>query len=235
MSWVLVERPWNKVRNLSQEEFQVLLLCDGETELDKDLLSELEQTLRQCEEKGWVEKCEFPQPLEQDQRYQYYRNRYVHMVFWSITGKCNFRCRHCYMDAPDAALGELSTEEALDLIDQMAACGVLRVDITGGEPFVRRDFWQLVDRMVSHKITIGMVYTNGWLLDDKVLDGFECRSLKPEFSLSFDGVGWHDWMRGIPGAEKAALRAMELCRDRGFRVNAECAFIVETEMFCHLL
>ena len=221
MSWVLVERPWNKVRNLSQEEFQVLLLCDGETELDKDLLSELEQTLRQCEEKGWVEKCEFPQPLEQDQRYQYYRNRYVHMVFWSITGKCNFRCRHCYMDAPDAALGELSTEEALDLIDQMAACGVLRVDITGGEPFVRRDFWQLVDRMVSHKITIGMVYTNGWLLDDKVLDGFECRSLKPEFSLSFDGVGWHDWMRGISGAEKAALRAMELCRDRGFRVNAE--------------
>lgn len=62
MSWVLVERPWNKVRNLSQEEFQVLLLCDGETELDKDLLSELEQTLRQCEEKGWVENANFRSP-----------------------------------------------------------------------------------------------------------------------------------------------------------------------------
>ena len=221
MSWVLVERPWNKVYNLSKEEFQVLLLCDGATELGGKLPVELELTLKRCEEKKWIERYEFACPLEKDQRYEYYKNRYVHMVFWSVTGKCNFRCRHCYMDAPDAALGELSTEEALNLIDQMAACGVLRVDITGGEPFVRKDFWKLVDHIVSYKMTIGMVYTNGWLLDDYILNEFERRKLKPEFSLSFDGVGWHDWMRRVPGAEKAALRAMQLCKDRGFRTNVE--------------
>ena len=125
------------------------------------------------------------------------------------------------MDAPEGRLGELSTEQALDLIDQMADCGVLRVDLTGGEPFVRKDFWQLVDRILSYKMTIGTVYTNAWLLNEKVLDEFEKRGQKPEFSVSFDGLGWHDWMRGVPGAEEAALRALKLCHDRGFPTDVE--------------
>ena len=222
MPWVLVKRPRNKTVTLSREQFQVLLLCDGGTDVTPDLVDEtMEKTLQQCEEKGWIETCSEPQPLDQDQYYRYFKNRYVESVFWSITGKCNYRCRHCYMDAPEGALGELSTEQALNLIDQMAACGVLSVDITGGEPFVRRDFWQLVDRILSYKMTIGMVYTNGWMLNASVLDGFESRGLKPEISISFDGVGWHDWMRGIPGAEKAALQALKLCQERGFSTNVE--------------
>ena len=96
-----------------------------------------------------MESCEEPQPIEKRQYYKYYHNRYVRSIFWSITGKCNYRCRHCFMDAPEGALGELSTQQAFDLIDQMAECGVLQVDITGGEPFVRKDFWQLVDRIRS--------------------------------------------------------------------------------------
>lgn len=66
-----------------------------------------------------------------------------------------------------------------------------------------------------------MVYTNGWLLNDKVLDEFERRNLHPEFSISFDGIGWHDWMRGVPGAEEAAIRALQLCNKRGFSTNVE--------------
>lgn len=222
MPWVLVERPYNKKRNLSREQFQLLLLCDGKTDVTADMLDEtMQKALQQCKENNWIETCPEPKPLETDQYYQYFKNRYVESIFWSITGKCNYRCRHCYMDAPNGALGELSTEQALDLIDQMAVCGVLSVDITGGEPFVRRDFWQLVDRILSYQMTIGMVYTNGWLLNETVLDEFESRGIKPEISISFDGVGWHDWMRGIPGAEEAALRALKLCKERGFPTNVE--------------
>ena len=220
ISWVLVKRPQNQTRFLTQAEFQALMLCDGETEFHEEQLdATVLDELRQCEAEGIVQYCEKAYPLEADQHYRYYHNRYVKRAFWSVTGKCNYRCRHCYMDAPDAALGELSTEEALDLIDQMAACGILQVDITGGEPFMRKDFWQLVDRIVSYKMTIGIVYTNGWLLNGDILDQFEQRGLKPEFSISFDGVGWHDWMRGIPGAEEAALRALKLCRERDYVVG----------------
>lgn len=222
MPWVLVKRPRNETVRLSQEQFQVLLLCDGETDVVEDQLDEtMQKALQLCKEKDCIEVCAEPQPLDQDQYYRYFKNRFVKSVFWSITGKCNYRCRHCYMDAPDGALGELSTEQSLNLIDQMAECGVLSVDITGGEPFVRRDFWQLVDRILSYKMTIGMVYTNGWLLNESVLNEFERRGIKPEISISFDGVGWHDWMRGVPGAEKAALRALKLCQERGFHTNVE--------------
>lgn len=220
-AWILIQRPQNHSWRLTAEQFQALMLCDGETELSNDWLDEsIRQELKQLVKDGLIEASASASPLRPEQYYKYYHNRYVERVFWSVTGRCNFRCRHCYMDAPDAALGELSTEEAFDLIDQMAECGVQNVDITGGEPFVRKDFWQLVDRILSHKMVINQVYTNGWLLDDSILDKFESRGLKPEFSISFDGVGWHDWMRGVPGAEEAALRAFDLCKKRGFYATA---------------
>lgn len=217
MAWALVKRPENSVRPLAKDMFQVLLLCDGETEVSDFLLDKnLEKALLQCQTEGIVETSSYAYPLNPDQYYKYYHNRYIQSIFWSITGQCNFHCRHCYMDAPDAALGELSTKDALNFIDQMAECGVLQVDITGGEPFVRKDFWLLIDRILSYKIIISQIYTNGWLLNEKVLNKFEQRGIKPEIIISFDGIGWHDWMRGVSGAEKAVFRALKLCQDRGF-------------------
>ncbi len=221
-AWVLVHRPENSYRTLTQTEFQTLLLCDGNTNLEADYVTDdIRKVLKQLEKESIVEPMESASSLEEDQNYHYYDNRFVRSAFWSVTGKCNYRCRHCYMDAPEGALGELSHEQAMELIDQMAQCGILRVNLSGGEPFVRKDFWPLVDRILSHNITISQVYTNGWLLTDAVLDEFEKRKLKPEFSISFDGVGWHDWMRGISGAEEAAIRALKLCIKRGFPTNVE--------------
>lgn len=220
MAWTLIKRPGNQVVVLSREMFQVLLLCDGETNLIEELCDEkMVLALKQCEEKGYIERFDSIRPLDQNQYYTFFPNRYVQKIFWSVTGRCNFRCRHCFMDAPDAALGELSTQASLDLIDQMAECGVLRVDITGGEPLVREDIWQLIDRICSYKMVIGSFHTNGWMLNEKVLDEFERRKLRPEIWISFDGVGWHDWMRGVRGAEKEALRALKLCHERGFRTG----------------
>ena len=220
MSWVLVKRPENATRLLSQKMFQVLLLCDGETELPGELLDDtLLEVLHKCESEGIIEASVQTSPLDPDQNYRYYSNRFTSRVFWSVTGRCNFRCRHCYMDAPDAMLGELSTEEAFALIDQMAECGVLQVDITGGEPFVRKDFWKLIDCILSHKMYVAQVYTNGWMLDEELIGEFERRGLKPEMAVSFDGVGWHDWMRGVPGAEERTLRALNLCHDHGFHAS----------------
>ena len=96
----------------------------------------LRDALKTAGEEGYLLSSERPSSLRPEQFYRYYPNRHVKSVFWSVTGRCNFRCRRCYMDAPDAALGELSTGQALRLIDEMAECGVLRVDLTGGEALV---------------------------------------------------------------------------------------------------
>ncbi len=222
-----IGRPFNlvkgsEVRHLEKQDFDVLILCDGQTDLDA-LGSEnsMINALRSFEEEGVVSFSDAPRSLSPEQYYQHLDTRYMHSCYWSVTGRCNYRCRHCYINSPDAMMGEMSTEEAFSVIDQMAACNIYHVYLSGGEPFVRRDFWQLVDRLRERQISIDQVYTNGWLLTESVLDEFESRDLRPEFSISFDGVGWHDWMRGVKGAEEAALRALRLCRDRGFPTDVE--------------
>lgn len=221
MPWALLRQPDHLVRTLSRAQFDVLLLCDGQTDLSQALPPSLAPILAKCETEGLICPCSQPRPLDEEQHYRYYANRFVQSVFWSVTGRCNYRCRHCYMDAPEGALGELSTEEALDLIDQMAACGVPRVELTGGEPLVRKDLWQLIDCILAHHIVIDKFYTNGRLLNDAVLDEMERRGMSPMIFVSFDGVGWHDWMRGCPGTEADALRALKLCHDRGFETAVQ--------------
>lgn len=80
------------------------------------------------------------EPLQPWQRYYVYPGRYLDAVHWSITGKCNFRCRHCLVSAPDACHPQLPLEDCLKIMDQIARCGIRQVDITGGEPLVRRDY-----------------------------------------------------------------------------------------------
>ena len=147
--------------------------------------------------------------------------RYTEPVLWTITGRCNFRCRHCFMNTPDAAMDELTHAEAIRMIDRMAECGVRHLQISGGDPFVREDFWMLVDHAIQKGIEIDKIYTNGWLLYDSVLDKFEQRGMKPEFCIGFDGVEQHDWMCGVRGAEQAALNALRRCYLRGFPTSVE--------------
>lgn len=219
---VIIKRPQNFFRILDKNEFDLLSFCDGMTDLNNyPFTPEDRELFFKFIDKGIIIECENPEPLFDDQIYQYYDNRFVESCFWSITGKCNFKCRHCYMDAPDAALGELTHEDAMNFIDQMAECGILKAELTGGEPLVRKDFWELVDKMLSKHIFITQIYTNGWLLTENVLNQFEQRGMKPSISISFDGIGWHDWMRGVKGAEEAALNALKLCIKRGFPVNVQ--------------
>lgn len=207
---------------VSDDVFRILLLCDGETEILDDMLTEgMKNALIHFEKKGIISKSKKPQPIKEEQHYRYYKNRCVNSVIWSLTGRCNYRCRHCYMDAPDAKLGELAHDEAINLIDQMAECGVVRVDLTGGEPLVRSDFWELVDHIAARGISIGQIYTNGWLVDEEFFSQMKKRKMLSEISVSFDGVGCHDWMRGIEGAEERAIRALKLAVKHGHPVSVQ--------------
>lgn len=210
------------VMNLNRDQFHMLLLCDGQRDLEKtEMSNEMKLALDAFEKEDVIEYHQEPHELQPDQYYKHYDNRYFNDVIWSITGKCNCQCRHCYLDAPDAAFGELPLEEAYSIVDQMAECGIYKVDLTGGEPLVRNDFWKIVDKLCQRGIDIEQIYTNGCLLTEEVLDQLSERNLRTDFCLSFDGLGWHDWMRGVTGAEEAALSAMKLCVDKGFFVSVE--------------
>lgn len=218
----LVHNLTKQVTFYTPQDFQLLLLCDGISDLDESLLSDQEQQmLRNYLDQGILEICDKESPLDEEQVYRVFSNRFVRFVLWSVTGRCNFQCRHCYMDAPNGMLGEITHEEAISIIDQMADCGIYDIALTGGEPLVRSDIRELISRISERGMKISQIYTNAWLVDEELLDYLEGVGQKPEFNISFDGLRWHDWMRGVEGAEAKVLDVIRLCQRRGFSTGVE--------------
>lgn len=131
------------------------------------------------------------------------------------------------MSAPHAEYGEPTWDELMTMLDAFQRCGIKVISLTGGEPLIRSDFWELVDEIRSRKMILSVIYTNGMLVTDSFLDEYMARNIYPMIQFSFDGVGYHDWMRGIPGAEQKTIDAIKRCRDRGIRTAATMALFKE--------
>ena len=179
----------------------LLLHCNGVDDIDESTLSEDNaKFLEKLKEDHVIREAGFLDYLQPEQEYKTYPARYRKHVHWSITGACNLKCRHCFMSAPHAKHGAPTKEQLLQVVDQLAECGIFTVGITGGEPLIREDFFEILDALAEREISVSILYTNGWLLDEALLDKLEERKMHPSFQLSFDGIGWHDFLRGVPGA-----------------------------------
>lgn len=206
-----------------EETFDVLRLCNGRCDFSLPFISDRRRRIaEQLFRNGMTERSDCPSSLLPEQEYRLYPARYIRTAHWSITGKCNFNCRHCCMSASEGKLGELPLSTILSMAEELARCGVRSVSLTGGEPLIRGDFWQIVDALLERKIIITAVYSNGWLVNDDFLDRLQARGLSGcEINMSYDGAGMHDWLRGVEGAEKAVLEAFRRCRDRGIPTASE--------------
>ncbi len=149
---------------------------------------------------------------------------YTASIHWSITGRCNMKCRHCYVDAPDALYGELSLSECVGIMDQMVEANVSSISLTGGEPLIRPDWQEFYEALKERSLSVSAIYTNGLLVTDRWLDEFEkLEDRKIKFSLSFDGIGHHDWLRGRDGVERPVINAIRRLAERGYPVEIESA------------
>ncbi len=216
------EKSSERAHFFKKDLFMELLHLNGVENIDPSVMSgEFQQTLTEFLNHDYAEASEEPLgPLEPWQRYRVFPARYIEGVHWAITGKCNFRCRHCLVSAPDAHLPQLPLSDLEHIADEIARCGVKFIDITGGEPLVRNDFPEFVEMISKRGLRIRVMFTNASLLDEKVLDTLASYGHHPTFQLSFDGLGHHDWLRGIPGAEKQADEAFRLLQKRGIPVVA---------------
>lgn len=206
---------------LTKEEYTVINMCDGTVDFSSWILpNRYKEITRLLLEQGILFAAGEKRASRQISS-RVYDAPYISQAQWSITGNCNYRCRHCYMSAPEGRYGELSFEECLDIISQLKECGIDKVSLTGGEPLVRKDFLAILDALQRQEIIVSEIYTNGALVNQSLLQELEKRNMTPEFSISFDGKGHHDWMRGIDGAEEKAVRAFELLRSYGFQTTAE--------------
>jgi len=229
-------RGWNKSPNgvvdsetgntafINGADYFLLRTCNGIVQLDGILFNDkMRKRAEEMTKAGYLESSETPLPmLTEKQKYKAYDNRFINSVHWSITGKCNYRCKHCYMEAPRGQLHEFSFEECKKIIDDLAACGIRKVSLTGGEALVHPRFWDIVDVLIEKEIVLECVYSNGFLIDETFFKKCEERNIKTAVSLSFDGLhGGHEWIRNVPGALEHVTRALELCKEHGFPVNVE--------------
>ncbi|MEK7778126.1 MAG: radical SAM protein, partial [Chloroflexota bacterium] len=139
------------------------------------------------------------------------------LISWNLTQQCNLRCPHCYLDAtslPDEA--ELSSAEALGVIDQIAELSPgAMVIFSGGEPLLRSDLPYLV-RHASGRGLMPVLGTNGTLLDRGAIGELvACGLAGAGISLDSPAAEYHDSFRGMPGAWRGAVTAMEGCRRMG--------------------
>lgn len=134
---------------------------------------------------------------------------------WELTYACNLQCVHCLSSSGRRDPRELTTVEAEGVIDELADLQVFYVNIGGGEPTIRPDFWQLVDYAVDHGVGVKFS-TNGSRIDGAVARRLAATDYV-DVQISVDGAdaATNDAVRG-PGSFATALRAMEHLHDAGF-------------------
>lgn len=140
------------------------------------------------------------------------------MVTWEVTYACNLHCPHCFTESGRPGNNELDTEGAFLLIDKLAEAKVLRLLITGGEPFLRPDILEILEKVSTTGIRLDIA-TNGIELPDRVLKGI--RNLPVlHMHVSMDGIGMsHDRFRGRRGAFEAACRNIRRMQDENINVS----------------
>ncbi|MRH27788.1 mycofactocin radical SAM maturase [Microbacterium sp. SYP-A9085] len=127
---------------------------------------------------------------------------------WELTYACNLSCVHCLSASGRRDPRELSTEECKAVIDELQRMKVFYVNIGGGEPTVRADFWEIVDYATSHDVGVKFS-TNGVRITDEIAARL-AQNDYVDIQISLDGATAevNDAIRG-PGSFDLAIRALE--------------------------
>ena len=134
---------------------------------------------------------------------------------WELTYACNLSCVHCLSSSGRRDPRELSTAEAIAVLDELRRLQVFYINIGGGEPMLRRDFFPLVDHAVANGIGVKFS-TNGTYLDAAAARRLAAMDYL-DVQISLDGLdaATNDAVRGA-GSHAAARRAMDHLAAAGF-------------------
>lgn len=150
----------------------------------------------------------------------------LRLVFWELTARCNLKCCHCRAEAQgDFVPGELSTGEIMDVARAIRETDDPILVLTGGEPLVRKDFFEIAAGCVSLFSRVALA-TNGTLIDDDLARRIVATGIR-RVSVSLDGAtaATHDAFRGVPGSFENTLRGFDALARAGasLQVNATVA------------
>ncbi len=141
------------------------------------------------------------------------------VVIWNLIRRCNLTCKHCYSISADKDFpGELSTQEVFTVMDDLKGFGVPVLILSGGEPLLRRDIFEVSQRAKAMGFYVGLS-TNGTLITRD--------NIGPIAEVGYDYVGisidgieeTHDHFRRRKGAFEESMNGIRLCRENGIKVG----------------
>lgn len=151
------------------------------------------------------------------------------VVIWNLIRRCNLCCKHCYSISADTDFpGELSTQQVCDTLDDLRQYKVPALILSGGEPLLRPDIYDISTRAKELGFYIGLS-TNGTLIDESNIQklaqtGFDY------LGISIDGIGkTHDEFRQMEGAFDKSMHAIKLCQERGIKVGLRFTLTQDNE------
>lgn len=141
------------------------------------------------------------------------------VVIWNLIRRCNLTCKHCYSISADSDFpGELNTEQVFQVMDDLKAFRVPVLILSGGEPLLRPDIFEIARRAKSMGFYVGLS-SNGTLIDEHNIDAIDDIGFD-YVGVSLDGIGaTHDKFRRLEGAFDASMRGIRLCQARGIKVG----------------
>lgn len=139
-------------------------------------------------------------------------------IVWNFTYRCNLKCKHCYLDAGGEKRSELSTDEAkhvLDVLSKMAGVGLPALSFSGGEPLIRKDFYEVATYAKKRKCYVSLATSGTLITKDNVKKIKDAGVDYVEISVDGATRQVHDSFRGVPGAFESAIEGVKRCLEEG--------------------
>jgi len=138
-------------------------------------------------------------------------------IVWNITNRCNLKCLHCHQDSSSTfSDSELTTSQAFKVIDNMSKAGVAVLTFSGGEPLLRRDLCDIIERANNNGM-LCTVASNGTLITSDVAKKLAKVGIK-RVEIGLDGARaeTHDFLRNKHGSFEATVEGIKNCAKVGF-------------------
>jgi len=138
-------------------------------------------------------------------------------IVWNFTNRCNLNCMHCHQDSsPTSSSSELTTSQAFKVIDNMSNAGVAILTFSGGEPLLRKDLYDAVNR-ASENGVLCTIASNGTLMTSQVAKKLAKAGVR-RVEIGLDGARaeTHDFLRNKHGSFEATIKGIKNCAAVGF-------------------
>jgi len=197
------------------------LLEEYEGATSEDVIQDVQCFMDELLEGGFIEPAAPGQAISAPEEYAQLTDRPGDFDI-SLTSKCNLHCDYCFYahemhDRPD-----LSQKEWFTFFDELGRLGVRTLTLSGGEVFIRKDFFELIDYIINRRMSYSIL-SNGTLVDEKMVSRLmeKKRRLRlNSIQVSIDGscAEVHDKSRG-KGCFEKAIRGLRLLKEAGFPVT----------------